>query len=234
MKSFFAAAVTAVVVVGGAQHASASSLTFTFDCRILNTNPATCDPSISVGTLKLTDSAIDPNRVDLELNLVTALLPDAVGIHELYLNYNNAIAVGGNTHLQMELVAQNASSGNHTLAGDTNVIFDSVGPFHTRLDIRLGNVTDFTFLRSLVLFSKQDGSESNLDVEMFNLRDADSLLFAAFDTLPSNDRLRFGASGPDLTADPTATADPVPEPVSLLLVGAGLSGAAMRRKKKKQ
>src|SRR6187549_1345532 len=74
--------------------AQASSLTFTFNCTILNTDPATCGlPTGSFGTLTLTDSDINTNLVNIDITITP--LAGATGLDKFFLNYNYAVLVGG-------------------------------------------------------------------------------------------------------------------------------------------
>ena len=212
----------------------ASSISFTFDCTVQNTTPATCTASQPVGTVTLTDSVVDPNRVDLNVTLFSSALSGVTGLDKLFLNYDNSVTVGGATHRTFGLVSQSALAGDHASAGNTNINFNAVGPFHTMLDLSVdpNNNPGLTFAGSLVVYST-DGplhAESNLDVSMFDDQDANGLLYAAFNTLGANQNQQYGALTMATPGDPVST---VPEPATLTLLGTSLVGLAYRLRSRK-
>jgi hypothetical protein len=174
-------------------------------------------------TLTLTDSGVDTNRVDLDIVLFGAAIPGATGLDEFYINYNNAVTVGGATNRVLGLVAQTALLGDHTSAGDVDVNFNTLGPFQTTLDISLdpNGAPGLTWSGSMVVYSTLAGhAESDLNVSMFNQKDLNDLLYAAFNTLPSNQNQQYGATLVTVNQGTTA----VPEPASLILLSSGILG----------
>ena len=133
--------------------------------------------------------------------------------------------LAGAVNRSFGLVSMSAAPGDHSPLGSVGLNFDAQGPFHTRLDLNTdpGGNPGLTFSGSLVIYSTESGhQESDLDASMFMLIDADTLLWAAFNTLPGNQNQQYGAR----TAEFAATA--VPEPATLSVIGVGLFGLASR------
>jgi hypothetical protein len=233
-SGIWGAALFAGALMAAPAHAGAI-ITFTYDCVVAS---ATSCPTGGgpFGTITLTDSTVDTNRVDISIVLngpkILALEPLFTGLDNFFLNYTGVIP--SNTTFKMVLTTDPAGSFNSN-GGDVNVNLNSQGPKSTTLDFRLdpaGSVPSLTFAASLGLFSTASGhAETNLDASMFNSKDANSLLFSAFNTLPSNHTFNGGALTVTASTTPTVT---VPEPLTLSLFGAGLAGmAAVRRRKAK-
>jgi len=219
-----AAVILAMVPLAAPAHAAA--ITFTYNCTIVDAT--TCTTGGPFGTLTLTDSIVDPNRIDLDLVLNGPNLgAGAAGVNNFFLNYDNSAPFGAG--LAFKMVAQSDPAGTFAdSAGVGDVSFDSQGPLGTTLDIRLnpvGSTPSLTFSASLVLRSNVGPAhtEYDLDVSMFDLKDANNLLYSAFNTLPGPRTFSYGA----------ATAPrPVPEPASLgfFVLGLAVLGAARRRR----
>src|SRR5690348_2433344 len=74
--------------------AAAAAITFNYDCAIVNAT--TCTASANpFGTLTLTDSLIDTNRVDVDVILngaaILALNPSFTGLNNFYVNYGGVL-----------------------------------------------------------------------------------------------------------------------------------------------
>ena len=228
MSSWKKCALGLAVLFGVAARSEASTLTFTFDCTIFNTTPATCgSPTGPFGTLTLTDSLINTNLVNIDLVIYSPPPAGVDGLDKFFLNYDGSISVGGGAiNRKFDIVAKDAPFVvDHISLGDVDWGSpNNEGPFNTTLDLNLdpnGSTPSLTFSGALVIYSTNSGhAESDLNVDMFNFKDANNLLWAAFNTLPANQNQQYGATTAlyQVTGQPTA----VPEPSSLILLGSGL------------
>jgi hypothetical protein len=216
---------------GVRSEASSVSITFAFDCTIVNVAPPnTCTPGGDWGRLTLTDSLVDTNRVDVDITITP--LPGATGIARFYLNYDNSVTVGGATNRTFGMVAQNAPAGDHTPAGTVDLNFNTLGPFQTQLDLRMDPSLNpgLEFHGSLVVYSTLSGhAESDLAFGMFVGLDS-SNLYAAYDTLPDNQSQQYGARS---IVETQAVAIATPEPATLTLVGMSLLGLGARARRRR-
>src|SRR5258708_36939263 len=97
-KTVRAVVILASVLFTTTTHAGA--ITFTYDCAIVNAT--TCTAGGPFGTLTLTDSIVDPNRVDLDLVLKAPNLgAGATGVNNFFLNYDNSAPFGPGLSFKM-------------------------------------------------------------------------------------------------------------------------------------
>jgi hypothetical protein len=181
----------------------AAQIVFTFNCIIVNAT--TCTPTSPLGTLTLTDSIVNPNRVDLDL----VILPrDGVGgLKQFYLNHE-PLPPGP----RFRLVSQNAAPGTFDAVGNSSMGLDNAGPNHTTLDLSLAPITTGALTYSASLLRGRywyPYGEYNLEVGMFDLKDANGLLYAAFETVSGDTTLYAGARGL-IVEEPTPPEPPAP------------------------
>jgi hypothetical protein len=211
----------------------AAPIQFTFDCTIVDAT--TCAPGGPFGTLTLSNSVVDPNRVDVDL----VVYPHAgvTQISRFYMNTNVVVPAFHDWRLLLQTAP--AGSYNTDLNGSIGYIVDGFGPgvmftFDLRPDPP--NTAILTYSGSILLASTLAGhAEFNLDVSMFNVKDENNQLYAAFDTLPNGTSLNAGArTSVDLGAP--ATPSQVPEPGALVLMVTALASLrfGLRRANKRR
>jgi len=212
----------------------AQALTLTFDCQIVSSlTPDNCvlggtgpGANPSFGTLTLTDSVIDPNRVDISWNLTPQW---GTNISRVLLNYNAAFP----TNHSILLVDQSAPAGSTTnISGTTHTFGNNTQSIGTTygFDIRVNEAAGggLTFAGSLALRNDIGGAFVNLDANTSfsatstNGSGATPPLYAAYTTFQP------GTVPPGWTTSNGtefwAGATVIPEPGTALLLAMGLAG----------
>jgi hypothetical protein len=234
LRNACAAALLALAALVVPTSASAASIQFVFNCQItIATNPDSCVAGGPYGTMTLTDSVVDPNRVDLNF---AGIAQPGYGdrLEQFYLNFVTPFL----TNHQFYLVSQTAPVGGTSanpyagyLLGSTQYTNNNSSFHQFRFDVNPDPTgTSLTFAGSLGLYDEipGPGSPVNIDVENFLLTTAGPgrpALYAGYRTHNGPTGGEFWA-GSTLVQNPT----PVPEPTSMVLVGSGLLGLVVRRR----
>jgi hypothetical protein len=157
-------ALCAAIVLYGATNASASSVTFDLNCTFSGSNPGTCVPSASFGTITLTDHSVSGSNNDY-IDIVVALNHDCTlnfDDGKIYLNYTPGPVPGwSNGHYYDFFGANGLSSVGYNQLNDQ-------GPTgYAWLDLSLnpsGNDTSFS-----LKFGRNGSATQDLFVSMFNV-----------------------------------------------------------------
>ncbi|MCU0939007.1 MAG: PEP-CTERM sorting domain-containing protein [Burkholderiaceae bacterium] len=196
--------------LGIAVSSVASAATFTYD---LNRVLAALTPTSGWGTVTISDYTT--NTVMIEIDLAGNYKP--LGLYLNYANCNNSLAFFTNpsftsgTDATVDCNAEKANG-----YGDANGTFDISIPDNGNL----GNVNDIDF----VLYAYLGSSTVNLNAADFNVLDQWGNLFVALHVgnLPNGQSIWLGSA---------PTSNKVPEPGTLGLLGAGLFGLALVRRR---
>jgi hypothetical protein len=204
--------------------AQADSITFVFNCHFANTSPATCVPGGPFGTLTLTDSVVDPKRVDVDL-VLTPLFGDA--LEKVYMNWAPPYLPNHRFYLVPQDAAPGVDSNKPfpkqlgtVQYGDSSL---PLGKFAFDIINSLPSTTPFVFHGSLALYNQIPAVDvpKNIDVSDF-LATSEGLgtppLFAAYRTY--NCVTNCTGDSDEFWGGSTHVA----EPAGLLFMGAGLVG----------
>ena len=219
----FAGAV-ALAVIGSIGTAHAEKIVFDINCSIWRYDGCASVPQI--GTLTLSDSTVDPNRVDFTL----AVTPQSqiATLFTLYLNYTESSA---STSRYISFVDVSAPAGVVGEEQYNGVFGDNTGPVRTQLDIELNLARSplAVFSGSLVIRALRGSYVpepviENLDAAMFFAKDANDMIYAGLTAATHITTVWYGAT----TANFVPDAPPiVPVSESLPPAGDGSSPGAL-------
>lgn len=238
-----AAAALAIALVPSV--AGAASITLVFTCQVVSSlTPDNCieggtgpGANANFGTLTLTDSVIDPNRVDITWTMTPQW---GTNIERVLLNYNGSVP----TNHSLLLVDQAAAAGSTTnITGTTHIIGNSGQPVGStyQFDIRVNESASspggigLTFAGSLALRNDIGGAFVDLSIASFlatsnNLNGATPPLYAFYSTAqPGTVPAGWTTSnGTEFWGGVSSLAVPVPAAVWLL--GSALGALGMLRR----
>jgi hypothetical protein len=205
---------TAIVLSGVMATAHAEKIVFDFNVKCFF--QFSCAAVEKIGTLTLSNSTVDANRVDFTL----AISPPIVRLDRLYLNYGGPEVNAGARYVS--IVEVNAAPG--VLGDETGnyVSVDRIGAaawFDISVDLHRSPVQ---FAGSLVLseptaFTRHQAV--NLNAAMFNVQDPDSWIYAELIGGTAETTVWYGAtvshvvSEPDLLAIGNINVPPPPDTV---------------------
>jgi hypothetical protein len=211
LSTFFVGMLVAVVPAYG------SPITFVLDCRFDNTT-SVCNAGGPFGTVMLTDSVIDPTRVDVNITLLPGAFTE---INTFLLNTPITLGVGDG----WRLLQQSAPAGtlNTNLNGSVTFQANNLGPgLVFDLQGNVPNANPLTYAGSIALFRNGSGFQ-DLSPSDFLFLDQSNAVYAGVTTAPLGP-FRFNVGATTVAAE----LNQVPEPGTMLLLGAGLAIVASR------
>ena len=239
LRTGFVAAALVALSVAVPSRAHAASISWAFDYYTVNPHvaPHPLQGPGSFGTITLTDSTVDPNRVDIALTITPPAEYAGAGLEQFYLNFDfdpdvpaspNDPDFRTNHIFQLVDPISSATLGSvgYANGGSTynfaNFVFD-LNPNPTS--------TALTFNGSLAVYNQLPNPDEqvNIDVSMFMIPAKTTGMqtanvWAAYRTHNGEQ------SAGEFWAFATSTVPPVesvPEPTTMVLVGVGLVGAAL-------
>jgi hypothetical protein len=192
-----AANAVALAMMCTATTVQAEPIIFNFNCTLVNAT--TCTPTTQFASMTLSDSAIDPNRVDIDV----VISPQAavLTLDKLYLNYGGRTWIYGYYLSLIRQTAPMSSGGDHSLNA---LSMNGFGPFGTGMDIVLRTDTLVTlglskdglsFSGSLVV--KPDPAELeevDLDAAGFQTTNTTNLVYAVLEMSTLQGAVDIGAT----------------------------------------
>jgi hypothetical protein len=184
LRKATAAAVLVMVSVGPAH---AEKIVFEFNLRCLWNS--SCASVEKIGTLTLSDSIVDPNRVDFTFAISSQIMT----LDRLYLNYSG---FEGPAPKYMSIVEVNSAIGAFGDEDANRVQIDRLGAAGAWLDMSLDlQHSPSSYAGSLVL---RDGVTTrvarNLDATMFDVQDEENYIYAALSTPTPETTVWYGAT----------------------------------------
>ena len=202
--------VTLVLCLASARPAAAASISFSFNCNIAGPS---CSAIAPVGTLTISDSVANSNWVDISLSLAGG------DPQSFYFNFTGFPLPAG---FSFRATGTTVDVDENDLQADGY----NIGEFDLAIP-DTGNITGNPFTTVLRLSNANDSIYANLDALMFAAQSDNNVLWAAVNRTTGNSW--FGST---LCVGCPGQQTPVPEPATVLLLGAGLVGGAARMRRR--